>query len=209
MGTDMRAHLEYNQTGNYWVSLSNWDLIRDYDMYRLLANVRGEGALYPPRGIPHDANDDTRRAYLMPVVEDAERLSRVRVRNPLAISLAEAEDLVARGHSHWLEFNGIRFVNNSEYHHASWLTTAEFRDVVDYYIAHKLEFLQQRHQDYLDRERDLLSKEEHQRRLATPNWDTSLTPEQWLSTEFWMLLAAMEAGEARGYSVRLIFWFHG
>lgn len=63
MGTDLRAHLEYNQTGNHWVSLSNWELIRDYDMYRLLANGRGEGAIFTPRGLPHDAGQDARRDW--------------------------------------------------------------------------------------------------------------------------------------------------
>jgi hypothetical protein len=68
VGTDMRAHLEYRHAGSdWWASLSSWHLVRDYDMYRLLADVRGEGALYPRRGVPRDAGDDARREYLMPI----------------------------------------------------------------------------------------------------------------------------------------------
>jgi hypothetical protein len=89
------------------------------------------------------------------------------------------------------------------------MTTAEFRDGVDYYLAHVDEFKQRQLVDMLAHERTSLSEEEYQRRLATPNWDTSIPPERWLSPEFWMLLAAMETGEARGLQMRLIFWFSG
>jgi hypothetical protein len=177
-------------------------------MYRLLANVRGEGALYPPRGLPSDAGDDACRAYYHPVVETEAEVLRGRGRVD-AVTRADAEYYVVRGWSEWLESNGVQFINNPEYHHASWLTAAEFRHVVDYYIAHKLDFLQQRHLDILTRDRESMSDEEYQRRLATPDWDTSVPPEQWLHGEFRMLLAAIEAGTACGYQVRLVFWFHG
>ena len=37
-------------------------------MFPLRANVRGQGALYPPRGVPRGADGQVQRGYSMPVL---------------------------------------------------------------------------------------------------------------------------------------------
>jgi hypothetical protein len=214
MGTDMRAHLEYNQAGNYWISLSRWDLIRNYDLYRLLANVRGEGVLYPPRGVPRDIGIRTRMDYLAPVVGDAAQLPRQRQLDLDTVFLTEDQRRAASAQGEWWDSavaggDVIGYVPKDDTHSGSWLTTAEFRRVIEHYVAHVSDWWMAEYVADLESRRDELGVEEYLRRLATPNWDTSKPPEQYLHTEFWMLLAAMEAGEAAGFQVRLTFWFHG
>src|SRR5207237_4553244 len=57
MGADIHGFLEY-RVGDRWFGIDDgWHPGRDYELFPLLANVRGQGALYPPRGIPRGASD--------------------------------------------------------------------------------------------------------------------------------------------------------
>jgi hypothetical protein len=119
---------------------------------------------------------------------------------------AEADALLARG-------EGILYEYRSKYHvehyigdpglSASWLTTDEFRQVVEYYDAHGREFI----------ERDLAwclarpDAGEPHRQQVHAELEAALHQTDFVAIEWRMLLAAMEAGEAHGRPVRLIFWF--
>lgn len=207
MGTDMRARLEYNQTGKLWLPLSNWELIRDWYLYHLLGFGHSEDAIYSPRGLPPDAGYDARRAYFMSVVETEDGVRRLEGRVD-AISRADAEHAVARGWSEWFDFHGHRFVNDPEAHDASWLTATEFRQVVDYYRAHIREIRIRHYEAILARQIERYGEEEG-RKLASTLRVPPDESHDFLHPEYRMLLAAMEAGEAAGLQVRLIFWFQG
>lgn len=208
MGTDMRGYLEYRQD-DQWVPLANdWRLIRSYRMYGLLANVRGEGALYPPRGVPHDvASSGARKGYCLTTFQTDDEISRARGLGIGAIAHDQAEQLVAEGKSEWFDENRRQIAPPGTYG-ASWLTTTEFRNVIDYFEAHIEEY---RAQDYAEYLAGMIARhgEEEGERLARDRWHTPNEPHDYVHIDFRILLAAMEAGEARGYPMRFIFWFSG
>jgi len=180
MGTDVRCHLEYRERDR-WVGFGQgFALRRDYELFRLLANVRGTGALYPPRGVPRDTDEPVRDAYCLRVYPGDAAAAAQRGRGLIA-TRAEAEEYVARGVSAWWDARQ-GFVTDPESTGASWLTTAEWRAVLAYYDAHIAEYLAAQGRDV--------------GRAAV-----------WLDIQCRMVLAAMTAAEERGQPARCVFWF--
>jgi hypothetical protein len=65
MGCDIHAYVEYRRQGErVWEYHSRALYFRDYQLFGLLAGVRGQGqALYEPRGVPLDMSSHTRWEY--------------------------------------------------------------------------------------------------------------------------------------------------
>lgn len=61
MGTDIHAKIETQMSGVWWQDASI-EIGRNYDLFGLMAGVRGTDApLFPPRGLPEDVNVQTER----------------------------------------------------------------------------------------------------------------------------------------------------
>ncbi|MGN6675174.1 MAG: hypothetical protein ACTHMJ_23820 [Thermomicrobiales bacterium] len=208
MGTDMSCHIEYRQHDR-WIGFGGrFTPRRDYVLFPLLANVRGTGAPYPPRGIPRDADTPVRDDYCLRVFDSAETEMAWHVRGGKGLSAtrAEADQYVARGLSDWWD-ETRQCVTNPEYKGGSWLTTAEWRAVLERYDAQVPAYLAEQR---ARQQEALAGTTEPWRRktLAAQDWGAHKAA-NWLDPECRMLLAAMEAGEARGLPVRCVFWFAG
>lgn len=59
MGCDITAHIEWNNEGD-WEHFAEVFLPRWYVAFGLLAGVRGEDALFTPRGLPENLSDEVR-----------------------------------------------------------------------------------------------------------------------------------------------------
>ena len=205
MGTDMRGYIEYCQGGIWKQHSDNWHPVRDYTMYGLLANVRGTGALYPPRGVPRDAaSNGARRAYCHTTFLDQESLERAHRLGIPALPHAEAEQLVASGESEWFDENQ-RQIAKTGYVGESWLLTSEFRAVINHYEAHISETLVQEYDMELARSIGRYGEEAGLQHMAE-TWGARERSKK-AHADFRIILTTMEAIEAEGDPARLIFWF--
>src|SRR5947207_2198049 len=135
MGADIHGFLEY-RVGDRWFGVDDgWHPGRDYELFPLLANVRGQGALYPPRGMPRDAFDLVPHKYLTPVLEtDADVEAFEWHTRDAAVTRRQAQESTAHGHAEWWD-EAHRFISEPDWHTPSWLATAEFRAVVAHHDA--------------------------------------------------------------------------
>ena len=148
MGADIHTFIEYayvresdDERPESWYSFGGRiNPSRDYEMFALLANVRGIGALYPPRGVPDQLSWTTRDAFYMTVLHEP-RLDFAN--NPLPaeegeVSAETAAGWVARGYSRYegtdpTTGRPLR-ITHPDWHSPSWLTLSEFDRVL---AAHK------------------------------------------------------------------------
>lgn len=116
MGCDIHAHLEYVDSRcsvEYFASLY---LGRNYDLFGLMAGVRGGEPLYEPKGLPSDASHG--------VIEKCTYYVAV---NPSETSTSEQEMLLSAR-----SFGGGRFYD-SDFHTFSWLSLKEYKNVLKEY----------------------------------------------------------------------------
>lgn len=129
MGCDIHAYIEYQPyketNPDYWYLFADLSLMRDYAMFGLMAGVRGGDALIEPRGFPK--NSAAKYEYFLLVVDheaDEER----------TCSRENAERWVANGNSEWGE-EDHSLVSDPDWHTPSWLTSEEYRRVIETYKA--------------------------------------------------------------------------
>ena len=126
MGCDIHVHVETKEHSRWWCfGYAELHLIRNYDMFAKMADVRNNGRFKPislPKGLPDDISITTQSNNLLYVVDvDAE--------DEKTVEKSRAEDWVNRGRSEWVMDK--TYVTHPDWHSHSWLTFNEFRQCVD------------------------------------------------------------------------------
>lgn len=182
MSADIHAYVEYAdfktfEGDYYWSNLTKNFGSRNYYLFGLLANVRGnDPALFDPRGLPEGRLGYETSADYWKLVAPEDKPEWADngdgwVRREDALrwlhSGASKPDYDSKG--------GLRRVTDPDAHSASWLDTEELAKVLDHYAAH------------------------------VQNNYPSEKPEA--PIEWQAILAAMRSFESNGKSARVIFWF--
>lgn len=136
MGADIHAYVEYElfstEQGPYWANLTSNFGSRNYYLFGLLAEVRGDGpALFKPRGIPEGRLGwETSDAYWT-------RVSDKYADHDGFTSNENAERWVREGYSvaEKNEDGSLIRVSGPDWHSHSWLTAEELGKVLDHYAA--------------------------------------------------------------------------
>lgn len=126
MGADIHAYIEYSSSEGRWRPFARPDLPRDYQMFSLLADVRGSGILYPLRGMPSDAGwaaESDNQMFISDTPYDKYAKPK------------DAARWVASGSSTYILDAGGKpaWVTHPDWHSHSWLNTQEFGHVLDSY----------------------------------------------------------------------------
>ena len=133
MGCDIHPHIEYRAVGEeHWYCFAEPTIGRDYDLFGLLAGVRGGPPLYQPRGRVRDPSmcveiDDTLR-----VLDDKDYREQVG-----CCRMSEAKKWTSGEgiwHTRWVEGSDTT-IYHVDHHSHSWLTLHELREVQDEYTA--------------------------------------------------------------------------
>lgn len=96
---------------------------RNYEMFGVLAGVRGGEALYPPRGIPSNLSYLAKIQYAMFVSNEQDR-------ECSTISKDRADKYVEQKYSVRM---GDNWISNPDYHTPSWLNTEELESCINEY----------------------------------------------------------------------------
>lgn len=133
MGADIHVYIEHNShepregEKRYWSTFGGRiNPGRDYTMFGLLANVRCDGAIYEPRGLPSDIAWQTGDDAFVRVSDSPDLFDLDGYCRP-----ASAEDWVRLGYSSWVEEG--KKITHPDYHSHSWLKPEEWKNV----IAHR------------------------------------------------------------------------
>ena len=125
MGCDIHGYIEFKHPKN-----DRWEpfgkrlrLDRTYLLFGLLANVRCDGALIEPRGMPSDIGYDVRDDYLLRVTDKFPE-------GDGSVGSEKAARWVADGSSAWW---GDDYITGPDWHTPSWLSTSEYYAVVRAY----------------------------------------------------------------------------
>ena len=139
MGADIHAYVEYSdfktaEGEDYWSAVTDNFGSRNYYLFGLLAEVRGEGpALFPVRGLPDGRlSYQAEGAYWLYVTDNPE--------------LANHDSYTSRDRAErWVAENGsradrdddgkLRRISHPDWHSHSWLATEELAAVLDHYAA--------------------------------------------------------------------------
>jgi hypothetical protein len=195
MGCDIHAYLEFKRPQDErWVSFGKQlSLGRNYRLFALLANVRGDGAVIPPKGIPRDLGYHAQDAYLLWVTDQYPD-------GDGSTSTAKARRWVAQGISEWWTPER-KYVTDPDAHTPSWLTTAEYADVLRAYQEHRPEWEEEaaREIEVVRRRDPTLYEAFYARREAGTAWA--------LDVCYSAALGAMCAAEEAGHAARLVLWF--
>lgn len=123
MGCDIHLYLESkHQRG--WSDLCTPPGVRDYEMFELMAGVRGDETLFPPRGLPKDIGLSTRHESQLFITEDGN--------GDHQASRENAAKWVSAGSSSYTD-KDKKFITHPDWHSHSWLTADEFGKVIDEY----------------------------------------------------------------------------
>jgi hypothetical protein len=134
VGCDIHMFIEYSdftdQNGEpYWSCFAGrYNPGRDYKMFGLLANVRCDGALFPPRDLPAGEHsyqvDDYMRIWIGDEKDASER----------TCTLEQAQKWSAQGETIIPKNDGTPgWVTDPDLHSHSWLTLDEYRQVLNRY----------------------------------------------------------------------------
>jgi hypothetical protein len=139
MGADIHAYVEYAdfktaEGEDYWVALTKNFGSRDYYLFGLLAEVRGEGpALFPIRGMPEGRlSYQTEDGYWLRATEDP------------ALADHDGWTKQERADKYATEYHckaerradgTVSRVAHPDWHSHSWLATEELAAVLDHYAA--------------------------------------------------------------------------
>ena len=134
MGCDIHMYVEYSprkfahQRAKYgWISYGQRiNPGRDYDLFGLLADVRGGTAIYPKRGMPADAGFYTQYDNKIYISETSAEYGE------RSMATAQAEEQVAKwGATMEYATDGRPLsVTNTDWHSHSWLNRNEFEHVL-------------------------------------------------------------------------------
>lgn len=132
MGCDIHTFVEWTRSSEddsklYWWTFTSNGGSRDYTMFGLLANVRGSGCIYPPRGLPSDMGYEAKHYFHKFVTDSPDDSGRY-------CSPGDAERWVAAGYSQWVD-DEHRWVTDPDIHSCSWLTADEFAVVLSTYMT--------------------------------------------------------------------------
>lgn len=129
MGCDIHGYIEYtNDGGGGWSNFGEQFSRRDYNMFGILAGVRGEGGPYEPKGIPDNLSFNAFMAWTLYVCDAEADGSGI-------CSKEEALKWLARGQSSLFdgtEDNPVR-ITHPDWHTPSWLTASELEDCLTLY----------------------------------------------------------------------------
>jgi hypothetical protein len=125
MGCDIHMILEFKHTtAKAWNNFGgNISPGRDYDMFELLAGVRGGIPKYEPRGLPDDINWMTREEFSLYVDDEATEDTED------GVTRARADSWVEQGYSRYMDDRRVH-VTNPDWHTPSWLTLDELHEVL-------------------------------------------------------------------------------
>jgi hypothetical protein len=135
MGCDIHMFVEYkrkNDSNDWWWPFGGRiSARRNYTLFGLLANVRGDGAKYPPRGLPTELGYEAKsHAYLF----ISENLSD----EEGSVTLAKAQEWEKKCQCKII-YNGEKptWVEHPDWHSHSWLTLEEYKTILEDYLSDK------------------------------------------------------------------------
>ena len=134
MGTDIHMRLEYRREApdgyvEYRAVIAHfYSSRRDYRLFGMLAAVRGgyEAPVLPLRGVPSDASEEIWHAYYYQVVPDDPPPAFYAFAPETTTERRAAAVTNGRIVERW----GYRYVKQSDWHSASYLSLAELRHVL-------------------------------------------------------------------------------
>lgn len=188
MGCDIHMYMEYrdpnNSAYNRWNSFgSRYNVGRNYDMFALLAGVRGSSqAIVAPRGYPADADYETDQEYYYYIDEEEGFCSgRRTITQETALRWNIGIEYDDKG-------NPYR-TRNPDAHTPSWLTRSEFMSAI---VMSELN-----HRHYIIAGADM---SEHLRNMYVNSLGSYIF-------KYKALASSMTSLEQSGYKTRIVFWF--
>jgi hypothetical protein len=131
VGTDIYAFIDWeteDENGKEFVDCfaRHVYLGRSYDLFGLLAGIRGGTAVYPPRGLPKQVSFHVLHEYTYVVTDK---------RMPYVVAYPEeAAGYVDKGIAVWWDETHTR-VTNPDWHTPSWLNTSELIEIQSRFVA--------------------------------------------------------------------------
>jgi len=102
---------------------------RNYNLFGLLAGVRGDGEIFEVRGLPENLGWSASGDATLYITEGSDEDG--------CCTLAKAESYVQWGSTIYKDANGKPVkVDHPDWHSHSWLTVDEFQQVLDAYVSH-------------------------------------------------------------------------
>lgn len=124
MGCDIHMYAEYAKAGDaeHWRDFGGHiNPGRDYGLFAKLAGVRGEGAMFPVRGVPSGLSYEAQGDNAFFVTDS---------KGDRYVSRDTAQGWVDRGISQWTDDREC-FVTDPDNHTHSWVTPAELRQALE------------------------------------------------------------------------------
>lgn len=210
MGCDIHCYIEYREKDVVNKSWSDFggriNPGRNYGLFRLMAGVRSYssvGVLFEPKGLPEDLAYSANHDNFLYITDDEK------------CSCGESNSASSKSAKMWVEGGSSVYkkdregkptwVSNPDLHSHSWLSLAEYSQVLEAYKG-----VEQKDWERREEERLKLIETFKER-----NPDLDLKEDSWLyepcghydEPEYHAILAAMKSFEAMGYESRLVFWF--
>lgn len=131
MGADAHAYIEYVATtrpdgSDYWQPFGGQiRLDPHYSLFGLLANVRCDGAIFAPRGLPDDLAYEAEGDSRLRIVEDDDPAANAEG----CTTRSRANEWVQHGEK-TITVGSSEYVTHPDWHSHTWLTPGEFRQVL-------------------------------------------------------------------------------
>lgn len=185
MGCDIHAHIEHKSTINEeWYWFASPRLWRDYQLFLVMASVRGECAYSrPPKGVPRDISWNVADKYLLHIVSDDIEPDEGCVKR------SQAERWVQLGHS--IKWSNTR-VTDPDAHTGSWLDVAEMEVVLS---------------DLQKLKAEAAKEYDYSAWLSAEAWEALKKDRLRRELNLIATVDAMKRLASFGDEVRLVFWF--
>ncbi|MGR3273466.1 hypothetical protein ACSYAD_00015 [Acaryochloris marina NIES-2412] len=134
MGCDIHLYLEYRHPswGIESVIANFFSVGRDYRLFTALAGVHSHDddvpVLFVPRGLPNDVSQYIHEQFYAEIIPDDADDQRKNLMHEWCDE-SDAKHYVAKHNAHIKEYkDGRRYVSDTDWHHASYLTRNEIMD---------------------------------------------------------------------------------
>lgn len=193
MGCDIHCYLEDcyedREGKKHWSLWAEIHPGRNYTMFEAMAGVRGDptNAPFPQRGLPADISYGVRlHSHLM--IDDGRT----------GCSMADAERWAKHGNKFWPSDTNRQMIEHPDWHSYSWLTVSELKEVMDRYLHLRIKEVEENEQ---------MRKEMMERNPELPSDFWIAEKPATIDGNYLAIVKVMEALEAGGSQVRLVFWF--
>jgi hypothetical protein len=213
MGCDIHSYIEVVRTQRndtyYTKVFFTPNITRDYLLFACMAGVRTHStenlpAFATPKGLPDRLSCEVQQEYYMYVANDEKEEEEFEQDGVSACSKEDAEKYKQRGLKE-IKIGDMTFIEDPDYHSASWLTIEELEEVDRLYCSSTVEDDNWIWDRTKENEQAGLSGDELFEQYRKNCQNVPHIPA--LNRELKAIIAAMKALRDKNHEPRLTFWF--